>query len=345
MPKPSPKKLIFIVVIIGVIAAGAIHWLSGRDEVETDDATIEAHIVPIAPKVAGYVVESHIEDNQHVKQGDILLKIDPRDYQASLDRANAQLKAAQARLIAGQHNFASTSVSAPSNLESAQSQVTSATAELKNAQQTLKRLQNLTDAARSRQSLEDAVSAEKQARANLEDAQARLRSAETAPDAIAASEAGVKELEAAMEDAKAAVALAQNNLDDTIIRAPQDGRVTRKNVEQGAYVQPGQQLSTLVSDEVWVVANFKETQLEGMKPGQVVDIDIDAYHGHSFKGKVDSVQSGTGARFSLFPPENATGNFVKIVQRVPVKILFDEKPGAEYPVGPGMSVVPTVHIE
>ncbi len=345
MAKSSVKKIIPLIVLIALVAGGAYHWLSTRGEVETDDAMIEAHITPLAAKVSGYVVELHVNDNQHVKKGDILLKIDPRDYQASLDRATAQYKAAEARLIAGQHNFASTSISAPSNLESARAAVASAQAELKNAQQTLKRLNTLSDAARSRQSLENAVSDEKQAKANLEDAKARLRSAETAPDAIAASQASVDELRAAVDDAKAAVTLAQINLENTVIRAPQYGRITRKNVEIGAFIQPGQQFSTIVGDDVWVIANFKETQLAGMKSGQGVDIEIDAYRGHTFHGKVESVQSGTGARFSLFPPENATGNFVKIVQRVPVKILFDEKPGAEYPVGPGMSVVPTVHIE
>lgn len=345
MAKAPPKKFILVAILVAGIGFGVFDWISTRGQVETDDATIEAHVTPIAAKIPGYVVELNIDDNQHVKKGDVLLKIDPRDYQAAFDAAQAQLKAAESRLIAGQHNFASTSVSAPSNLESAQSQVTSAAAELKNAQQTLGRLQKLNDAARSRQSLEDAVSAEKQARANFEDANAKLKSAETAPDAIAASEAQVKELEAAVEEAKANLQKAQNDLDDTTVRAVEDGRVTRKNVELGAYVQAGQQLSTLVGDDAWVVANFKETQLDGMKKGDPVDIEIDAYKGQVFKGKVDSVQSGTGSRFSLFPPENATGNFVKIVQRVPVKILFDTHPGESYPIGPGMSVVPTVHLQ
>lgn len=345
MGKSSRKKIIILAIVVIAAAAGIFHWISTRGEVETDDAAIEAHVTPIAPKVPGYIVELNIDDNQHVKKGDILLKIDPRDYQAALDLANAQLKAAESNLIAGQHNFNSTSVSAPSNLESAQSQVTSSAAELKNAQQTLRRLQNLTDAARSRQSLEDAQAAEKQARANFEDSNAKLKSAETAPDAIAASEAQVKQLEAAVDQTKAQVQMAQNDLDDTIVRAAEDGRVTRKNVEIGTYVQTGQQLSTLVSDEVWVIANYKETQLDGMKPGQPVDIKIDAYPDTTFKGKIDSVQSGTGARFSLFPPENATGNFVKIVQRVPVKIVFTEKPGEQFPIGPGMSVIPTVHLQ
>jgi membrane fusion protein (multidrug efflux system) len=345
MSKRSGKSLLILLVLLAGVAGAGVYAYLNRGKEETDDATIEAHIIPLAPKVAGYVVELGIEDNQHVKKGDVLLKIDPRDYQSAVDQAQAEADAADARLVAARHNYASTAVSAPSNLESAQSQVASAAADLKNAQQTLKRLASLNDSARSRQSLEDAQAAEKRARAALEETKANLRAAETAPDAVAASEAAVKEYEAAAAKSQAALQHAKDNLSDTVIVAPQDGRITRKNVETGAYVQPGQQLGTIVSDDVWVVANFKETQLEGMKKGQKVDIEIDAYPGQDFHGTVDSIQAGTGARFSLFPPENATGNFVKIVQRVPVKILFDEHPGAEYPVGPGMSVIPTVSLK
>ncbi|PZO88973.1 MAG: HlyD family secretion protein [Micavibrio aeruginosavorus] len=345
MQKISPKKLVILAVLLAGCALALFEWVSNYGEVHTDDAAIEAHIIPVAAKVPGYVVELNVADNQIVKKGDILLKIDARDYTAALDEAKAKLSAAEARLIAGQHNFASTSVSAPSNLTSAKAQVVSATADLKNAQQALNRLQKLSDDARSRQSLDDAVAVEKRARANLEDANARLRTAETAPDAVAASEASVKELEAAVSEAQAAVQMAQNNLDDTVVRAAEDGRITRKNVEVGSYIQTGQQLTVLVSKDIWVVANFKETQLEGMQAGQLVDIEIDAYPGKILAGKVDSVQAGTGARFSLFPPENATGNFVKIVQRVPVKILFENAPAEELHLGPGMSVIPTVHLK
>lgn len=345
MKKLPLKNIIILLVLVGGTGFGFLHWMQTRNVESTDDAAIEAHIIPIAPKIAGYVVELNIKDNQHVKKGDILLKIDPEDYQIALKQAQADLAVAQSRLIAGQHNYASTSVSAPSNLTSAESQVAAATAEWKNAQTTLKRLQDLGDAARSRQSLDNAIADEKSARSNLADANAKLKSAQTAPDAIAASEAGVKELQAAVEKADAVVAQAQKNLDDTVLVATEDGRVTRRNIEQGAYVKEGQQLFTIVSDEIWIVANFKETQLEYMKPGQNVDIEIDAYPGQDFTGKVDSIQSGTGARFSLFPPENATGNFVKIVQRVPVKIVFDKKPSDTLSLGAGMSVTPKVHVQ
>lgn len=339
------KKFIILLIVLGLVAGGAVYWFLSRGKIETDNAFIEAHIIPIAPKISGYVVELNVTDNQHVKKGDVILKIDPRDYEVAVKQAQADLDSAKARLIGGQHNFASTSVSAPSNLTSAQSQVEAATAEWKNASLALKRLQKLNDSARSRQSLENAVAAEKQALSNLEDVKARLRTAETAPDAIAASEAAVQELQADVARAEADLEHAQNNLEATTMRAAQDGRITRKSVEVGAYVQPGQQLTTLVGDDVWIIANYKETQLNGMKAGQPVDIEIDSFPGHEFHGKVDSIQSGSGSRFSLFPPENATGNFVKIVQRVPVKIIFDEAPSKDLPLGPGMSVVPTVHIQ
>ncbi|MDB5490556.1 MAG: secretion protein HlyD family protein [Micavibrio sp.] len=343
--KHSGKSFIIILVILAIVAGAGFHIWSTRDEEKTDDATIEAHIIPIAPKVGGYVVELAVKDNQHVKKGDVILKIDPRDYKVAVSQAQADLAAAEARLVAGKHNHANTSVSAPSNLASAQSQVALAQSEWANATKTMKRLQSLDDTARSRQSLDDAVAAERAAHSRYDDAMAKLKTANTAPDTIAASEAEVTQLAAAVDRAKATLENAQNNLNDTIVYAPEDGRVTRRTVEQGAYLQPGQQLMALVSDDFWVVANYKETQLSEMKPGQPVDIKIDAFHGKTYRGKVDSIQYGTGSRFSMFPAENATGNFVKIVQRVPVKIVFVDKPGAELSIGPGMSVEPIVHVQ
>ncbi|HEU0118703.1 MAG TPA: HlyD family secretion protein, partial [Alphaproteobacteria bacterium] len=184
---------------------------------------------------------------------------------------------------------------------------------------------------------------EKSARGNLEDARAKFRSAQTAPKAIAAARANSEQLAAQVKQAEADLAQAQQDLDNTKIIAPSDGRIAKKGVERGNYIQPGQALASLISMDVFVTANFKETQLTHMHPGQHVEVSIDAYPDRTFKAKIDSIQSGSGAYFSAFPPENATGNFVKIVQRVPVKILFDSTPDASMALGPGMSVTPTVY--
>jgi membrane fusion protein (multidrug efflux system) len=221
--------------------------------------------------------------------------------------------------------------------------VDAADANYQKAAEDLKRMQRLSDDARSRQELEQAVATEKTARSALEDAKARLRTSETAPRAIAAAQSDAEELAARVRQAEADLAQAQKDLDDTKILAPIDGRITHKGVERGDYVQAGQALGYLVGNDRWVIANFKETQLAHMQPGQKVDVHVDAFPGTRLEGTVDSIQSGTGVRFSAFPPENATGNFVKIIQRVPVKILLTTVPDATLPIGPGMSVVPTVY--
>ena len=185
--------------------------------------------------------------------------------------------------------------------------------------------------------LKQAESQHAEAQARVGEAEAKLVSAQGAPQQIAISRAQ-------SDQARAAATQAELNLSYTTIQAPEAGRVTRKSVEPGGYAQVGQALMAIVPDRVWIIANFKETQLTYMRPGQLAEIHIDAYPGHTFKGHVDSVQAGTGSRFSLLPPENATGNYVKVVQRVPVKIVLDEQPSAEYPLGPGMSVVPDVKV-
>lgn len=276
------KRLIIILVLIIATIGGLAWWLAHRGTESTDSATIEAHTIPLIPKVAGYVTVLHIDDNQPVKTGDVLLEIDPRDYQISMQQLTGSLSSAMATL--------------------------------ENTELNLKRMQSLNNVARSRKDLDDATTAH------------------------ATAEANVVAITAQLEQAT-------KNLTDTKLLAPADGVITERGVEQGAYVQPGQQLAYLVPPKRWVIANFKETQLDGMKPGQKVDIKVDAYPSLQLHGKVESIQHGTGARFSLFPPENATGNFVKIVQRVPVKISIDGEIPPGVVLGPGMSVVPTVHID
>lgn len=345
-PRQKPKKkFIFIAVIALLVLAGAGYYILHLGEETTDDATVEAHIAPIAAEVAGRIITLNIADNQVVKKGDLMLEVDPRDYIIARDRAKAALLSAQSKLAGANQTFTNTSVNANSMLTSAQAQVAAAEAEWERTKQELNRLRKLDPIARSQQALDAAVATERSAHASLNDAQASLRTAETAPNTISAAQADIQDLQAMIEIAKADLAQAEKNLAETKVVAPIDGTVTRRNAELGAYVQPAQQLLSLVGRDIWVVANFKETQLKNMKPGQKVDIEIDAHNGQHFTGKIDSLQTGTGARFSLFPPENATGNFVKIVQRVPVKIIFDRQPDARLHIGPGMSVDPTVYTQ
>lgn len=342
MPLPfSRTKLIFAVLLValGLGLYFLLHW----GEESTDDASIEAHVVTISPKISGYVKAVHIEDNQRVKAGDLLLEIDPRDYVFRRDKAQALLDAARAAYHASAHNLDTTRISAPSNLEAAAAQAAAAEANWKKAASDLARIQSLSREARSREQLDAAIAAEKATHAAFEDAQARLRSAKTAPKVIASAQASSNSLAAQIKEAQAELDAAQLDLDDTKIYAAQDGKITRHSFEQGDYVQSGQQLGFIVGRELWVVANFKETQLKNMHIGDRVGISVDAFPSLKLSGKVKSMQAGTGARFSAFPPENATGNFVKVVQRVPVKIIFDQQPEPSFDIGPGMSVVPTVH--
>lgn len=335
------KKPLLAVLLLAII--GGIYILLHLGQESTDDAAIEAHVISLSSKVPGYVAKLYVEDNQFVHAGDPIMDIDPTDYQLRRDRAAANLEAARAGVTTSTRNLETTRVSAPSNVTGAQAQVNAAQANYTRAANELKRMRQLGDEARSRQQLDEAIAAEQAAKSNLEDAKARLLSAQTAPKAIAAAEATQQQQQSQVAQAEADLALAEKELADTKITAVRDGRITRKGVEQGDYIQEGQTLGYLVGTDMWVIANFKETQLENMKPGQKAEIEVDAYPNLRIYGKVASIQAGSGVRFSAFPPENATGNFVKIVQRVPVKILFDEAIDATIPLGPGMSVTPTVY--
>lgn len=339
------KKRIGIFVILTVLVLAGLWMFIHRGQESTDDAQIEAHVVTISPKISGYVKTVNVVDNQRVKTGDVILEIDPADYIIKRDHAKYALEAAEARLNASGSNLETTKISAPSNMDAAKATVAAAQATLKQAQSELTRMKSLNDEARSRQQLDNAIAAEKNARASLENAKAQLKSAQTAPKAIAAAKSGRDELEAIAKQAEADLAQAEKDLADTKVLAPMDGRITKKGVEVGDYVEPGAAMGYLVSNEMWVVANYKETQLKHMRLGQSVDISVDAY-GNELEGKIDSIQTGTGVRFSAFPPENASGNYVKIVQRVPVKITITSKyDDNEHIIGPGMSVTPIVHTE
>ena len=340
--RKSPARFILLFVVLAALIGGGIYAYAHRNEQSTDDAAIDGHTVTVSPKVAGYVKILNIDDNQKVKAGDVLMEIDTADYITRRDHAEAALEAAKAAAMGAISSAETTDISAPSNLDAAGANVAAARANLDKAESDLRRMQRLSNEARSQEQLEQAIATEKSMQSNLEDAEAKLRSAQTAPKAIAQAEANSEQLVAQVKQAAADLAQAEIDLTDTKIIAPIDGRITKRSVEQGNYVQPGQALASLVGDDMWVVANFKETQLRHMRTGQPVTIKLDAYPDAKITGKLDSIQSGTGAFFSAFPPENATGNFVKIVQRVPVKIIFDRAPDKALAIGPGMSVIPTV---
>jgi len=342
MSLSSSKITLISTVVIIALAIASYVWLE-RGQESTDDAALNSHTVTLSPKVPGYVKVLNINDNQRVKAGEVLVEIDPTDYLIRRDKARAAYEAAKAAASASHSNMETTNIAAPSNRDAAKAQVESATANWEKAKHDLHRMQKLSNEARSQEQLDLAIATEKATQSTLVDALAKLRTAETAPKAMAAARALSEQLSAQLNQAKADLAQADNDLANTKLLAAMDGIITNRGVEQGNYVQVGQQLASLVGTELWITANYKETQLEHIRIGQPVIVTIDAFPELSLKAKVDSIQSGTGAYFSAFPPQNATGNFVKIVQRVPVKIVFDTQPDAALPLGPGMSVIPTVN--
>jgi len=318
----------------------------------TDDAFIAAHVVSIAPRVAGQVSAVHVLDNQMVHSNDLLVEIDPADYstamaqkQSSTDAAEANYKSFLAALDLMTVKVATAEATADqskADADAVQAADARAQADFQRSQELRK--QNTISA----QEFDAAQATVKQADANL--AAARQKAiADTsrineARAQLEATKTAVVMALAQFRQAQTAVQSAQLNLSYTKIFTPCDGRVTRKMVEPGDYVQVGQMLMAVAPVDVWVVANFKESQLKKMQPGQPVLIEIDALGGKKFRAHVDSVQAGSGAAFSLLPPENATGNYVKVVQRVPVKIIFNEALPADHTIGPGLSVAPSVRV-
>jgi membrane fusion protein (multidrug efflux system) len=315
-PRRSSKRkrrwiiAIGVLVLFGVVAAGAYYYWLSRDYESTDDAYVQGHPVSVSARVSGNIVAVHVKDNQHVPQGELLVEVDPRDYQIGLARAQAALQVAQA------------------NEQKAAADMEASRADWTKKEQDWHRNEELV-----KQGAVTTQTAE-HSRADAEGAKANLDAAERNLVAVRAQTAV----------AQVAVEAAHLQLSYTEVRAPQAGFVTQKSVEVGAYVNVGQPLLVIVTDEMFVIANFKETQLTHMHPRQPVTMRVDAYPGVVFRGRVDSIQAGTGPTFSLFPPENATGNFVKIVQRVPVKIVFDEPPDSNHRLVLGLSVQPKVRI-
>ncbi len=380
-------RIVVIVVVLALVAGGIFLWIEHLTWESTDDAQVEGHITPMSAKISGTVQQVKVDEGQSVKAGDVLVVIDPADYQVALARAQADLADAEAQAHAAKTNVPIESISTSSQITSAQAdvenaragvmaaqqQVDAARAQLAQAQATAAK--NTADLERykqlvakeeiSRQQYDQAVAAAQvgiagvasaratlsaaqqqvlQANGRLQQAQAALRNAGTAPQQISVTRSRAASADAAMVRAEAAVKQAQLNLEYTIVKSPVDGVIGRKSVEVGQNVQPGQELLTVVPlKDVWIIANYKETQLRKMRPGQQVRISVDAY-GREYKGHVDSIGAATGAMFSLLPPENATGNYVKVVQRVPVRIVLEPGENQDELLRPGMSVEPKVKV-
>jgi membrane fusion protein (multidrug efflux system) len=342
--KPSPSMrdrlrehwlLATVATGLLLIAAtgGIAYWLSVRDYESTDDAFVAARSFSVASKVGGYVTEVPVTDNQHVKAGDLLARIDDRDYVIAVNQAKAQVAAAEANI----DNVQAQIDSQHQQINEARAQLDQAEAQLKFAEQEEARAKDLVDKGAG------TVQREQQTRSDL---QAQQANSSRAKAALFAAQLGIKTLEAQLESARAALQQAKAQLDQanlnlqyTRITADQPGRVVKLSAAVGTLATAGQALMMFVPDDIWIVANYKETQLRYMRPGQPVEFTIDAYPDHKLTGRVASVQPGSGTAFSLLPAENATGNYVKVVQRVPVKIVVDHWPD-DLPVGPGMSVVP-----
>jgi len=395
------KWVLGILVLAGIATGGYIVWERLSRVETTDDAQIDGSIFPLSPRVAGHVIKVAVHDQAAVKADDVLVQLDPRDFEVAVAKAKAELADAQATLASARSDIPVLSVSTASALSGARSSVQDATVQVSWAEQALgaararlktaeanvrvaeananKATQDveryktlvarddiprqqyekaLADAEAARASVDaqkaavteaqqNVLAAEKsveQARTRVGQADATVEGAMTGPQQVKSSESRAQAAEAKVAQKRAEVEQAELNLKYTTISAPATGIVARRSVEVGQYVQPGQLLLEIVDlSHVWVVANFKETQLKDMKVGQSTDIAVDA-NGRTYKGHIESLAGASGARFSLLPPENATGNYVKVVQRIPVIIGFESGQNNDLALRPGMSVTPTVHI-
>ncbi|WP_342030026.1 HlyD family secretion protein [Methylorubrum salsuginis] len=326
------------IVLIALGVAGYFYWLTAIHPYEsTDDAFVDARQFAVAPKVSGYVVDVAVTDNQHVEPGDVLFRIDPRDYRIALDQANAQVAAAEASI----RNIDAQVAAQQAQVDVAKAQVEQADAALEFANEDADRYRTLAQrGAGTVQQSQQSSSNLQQQQANLSRAKASVVAAQKQVGALDAQRASAQ---ASLAQTQAQRAQAELNLGYTTLKAEQPGRVVRLTGAKGQYAQAGQSLSMFVPDRKWVTANFKETQITDMRPGQSVDIEIDAYPDRKITGRVDSVQPGSGTAFSLLPAENATGNYVKVTQRIPVKIDVEDWP-QDVAIGPGMSIVPTVRV-
>jgi membrane fusion protein (multidrug efflux system) len=414
--KTNHARWILLAVLVLAGAGVLTYWLLTRAYESTDNAFLDGDIIQISPRVAGQVARVHVSDNQHVNRGDLLLEIDPHDYEARLAEAQGKLGDTMARSSGARSSLELTStvtgavlIQARAALDGAREQLSvlkarlaqdeanihaaeagAGQAEARRVAAEAEAARAAADAARyralhqkdeiSKQILDRAETDARATAANLEAAkqmvaaaaaqlaqakaaqastlavlrqaeqqvhqvEGRVKEAQSAPEQVRVRESDVRATQAQIEQQQGVVRQAELNLSYTRIFAPDSGFITRKSVQPGNFVQVGQALMALVSDRLWVIANFKETQLTLMRPGQSASITIDAYPERKFRGRVDSIQSGSGARFSLLPPENATGNYVKVVQRVPVKIVLEPGQNNDHLLRPGMSVTPKVKVK
>jgi len=354
-PSPLSKPWLVLpaaIVLAGVLYLGSSYIVDIFTHESTDDAFIAGHVTSVAPRVVGQVAAVYVNDNQMVRSNDLLVEIDPGDYALALaqkvmaaDSQNASYRTMFAGYELMETKVATAQAAARKSLADADAARASVEIDQTNLERDRDLLKQKTVSQQEFDNLQaENVRAEadlKSALASVEEDNSRVEEAERS---MTAARAEVATALAQWSQAQTNTAVARLNLSYTKVYAPADGRVTRKQVEVGDYLQAGQQILSIVPPEVWVVANFKESQLKKMQTNQPVLVAIDALGGQEFKAHVDSVQAGSGAQFSLLPPENATGNYVKVIQRVPVKIIFDEPLPASHVIGPGLSVTPSVTV-
>jgi membrane fusion protein (multidrug efflux system) len=360
------------VVALVLLAGLLVAWSHFSTRVSTDDAQIEGHVNAVSARVAGTVTAVLVDDNQLVEAGATLVRIESKPFEIAVARAAADLAENEAAARAAHTNVPMTSTMSSSQesaaasdyegagarLASARARAREAAAKVTKADQDLERLKPLlakdevsrqeydvaaSEAEVTRAARESAEASVREAEKQVEAAKARLAQAKTGPEQVTIEKARADSAAAKVEMARANLAQARLDLEHTEVKAAVAGIVSRRSVEVGQVVQSGQPLLAVVPlGDVWVVANYKENQLKRIRPGQEALVAVDAYGGHQYKGKVDSIAAATGSRFSLLPPENASGNYVKVVQRVPIKIVLDEGQDPEHLLRPGMSVVPTI---
>ena len=357
-PTSSRRKTVALLVFAAIILIGLVAVLVylqyKSTHISTDDAFIDGRVYTIAAKISGTVTRIHVDDNQFVRKGDLILELDAADYAARMREAESGLYTERSRLTEAEAKVETAKKQLTElkyRFDAAKATLELQEANLRQADIDMKRAETLFNKeAISRERYEKTMTGYDVAHAAAKAARDQMKQAETAIETqkavIRQTESSIKPQESSIKKSEAVLTSAALTMGYTMLYAPTDGYITKKSVQPGNQLQPGQPLMAVVPlDDIWVVANYKENQLEKVRAGQTVEILVDTYPGKRIKGKVDSIMAGTGAAFSLFPPENATGNFVKVVQRIPVKIVFEKYADPKHVLRVGMSVEPTILIE